>query len=470
MRLGGYVRISVYDKDTEHTEEVADSPARQEQAIRHLADGRGDQLVKVYRDLDISAYRDVVRPAFEELLEDLEAGLLDGVVCWKLDRLFRRFDDLQRVWKLVRERGIALLSVHDSIDTSTAAGVFTLRMMVGIAEMESANTSLRTRAAKEEAARGGKAHTGGPRPFGYTDHTRQHLHPTEAPAIRAAVDQLLVGETLGSVVKAVNEQGIRTPRGKTWRTGPFADMLASPGIAGIRIHKGAEYPGDWPAIVSRDEHERLVALRKDPARLWLHQGQPRKHLLAGLLYCGRDGCGMKLVTKPLRGVPRYKCPPAPYGRGCGKLSISGPQVERVVLERVWEALDSGELAEALAADQATAGLGRQLEADEEQLRWLGREMGADPLKRPAFLEAIGEVEKRIRGTRARLARQHKHAVLAALPAGVDQVKQAWDGWDLERRRALLDVLIVKITVMPAPLGSKQGRAFDRSRVRITWRV
>jgi site-specific DNA recombinase len=470
VRLGGYVRISVYDKDTEHTEGVADSPARQERAIRQLVEGRGDDLVKVYRDLDISAYRDVVRPAFEELLEDLEAGLLDGVVCWKLDRLFRRFDDLQRVWKLVSEREIALLSVHDSIDTSTAAGVFTLRMMVGIAEMESANTSLRTRAAKEEAARNGRPHTGGPRPFGYTDHTRQHLHPAEAPAIRAAVDQLLAGETLGAVVKAVNEQGIRTPRGKTWRTGPFADMLASPGIAGIRVHRGSEYQGVWPAIVSRDEHERLVALRKDPARLWLHQGQPRKHLLAGLLYCGHDGCGMKLVTKPLRGVPRYKCPPAPYGRGCGKLSISGPQVERVVLERVWEALDSPELTKALRGRPEQKGLVRQLEEDEAMVQQLGRDYADRRLSRPAFLAAVERTEERIRATRARLARQHRSAVLAALPAGVEKVRQAWEAWDLDRRRALLDVLIVKITVMPAPLASKQGRAFDRSRVRITWRV
>src|SRR5829696_1406820 len=205
MRLAGYVRNSSYDLTQQRSDqEPADSPARQERDIRRLAEARGDEITEVYRDLDISGWSGRERPGFEQLLEDGAAGLIDGVACWKLDRLTRNFDDLQRIWKLVQTRGFRLVSVHDSIDTSTPSGVLGLRMGIAIAEMESNNTSLRVRAAMEEAARTGKAHAGGTsRPFGYTDHSRQELHPVESLVIREAVQRLLSGETLGSVVKAV---------------------------------------------------------------------------------------------------------------------------------------------------------------------------------------------------------------------------------------------------------------------------
>ena len=136
------------------------------------------------------------------------------------------------------------------------------------------------------------------------------------------------------------------------------------------------------------------------------------------------------------------------------------------------ALDSEEFTQALKGSRpADAETARQLEEDEDQLKWLGRQMGGDPLRRPAFLAAIDEVETRIRQNRARLARQHRSAALAALPEDLDQLKELWDNiWDLDRKRALLDTLIEKVTVRPSTLGSKTGRKFDRSRARIVWRA
>jgi hypothetical protein len=98
-------------------------------------------------------------------------------------------------------------------------------------------------------------------------------------------------------------------------------------------------------------------------------------------------------------------------------------------------------------------------------------MGGDPLRRPAFLAAIDEVETRIRQNRAHLARQHRSAALAALREDLDQLKELWENiWDLDRKRALLDTLIEKVIVRPSTLGSKTGRKFDRSRARIVWRA
>jgi site-specific DNA recombinase len=491
VRLGLYLRISS-DRDK-------NSPSidRQEGDGRRLAAARGDEIVKVYIDRDLSAYSGVDRPGFEELLADLEAGVIDGILVWKLDRLTRRFSDLERIWRLIEKRKVTLLSVNDSIDTQTAAGQFMLRTMVGIAEMESANTSLRVRAAKRESANNGQPNPGGMRAFGYEQEVIEvvpqpdgtmkerrrytgRLVKKEAAAIREAAERLLAGESLVSIVNDLNAREIRTPQGKSWLPGTLAAVLVNPRIAGLRAYKGEIVAtAKWPAIISREQHERLVLLRKDPTRRWVPRGRRPQHLLSGMVECARCGeraektgeQANRMANRPERGRDYYICRKPPLGRGCGAL-VSGRQLDALVVERMFTALDSEEFTQALKGPRPeNVEVARQLEEDEDQLKWLGRQIGSDPLRRPAFLAAIDEVETRIRQNRARLARQHRSAALAALPEDLDQLKELWENsWDLARKRALLDTLIEKVVVQPSALGSKTGRRFDRSRARIVWRA
>jgi site-specific DNA recombinase len=344
--------------------------------------------------------------------------------------------------------------------------------MVGIAEMESANTSLRVRSAKKESASNGQPNPGGMRAFGYTADKR-HLVPEEAEVIREAAERLLAGQSLRSIVNDLNAREIQTPRGKGWLPGTLAAVLVNPRIAGLRAYKG-QIVADaaWPAIISREQHERLVLLRKDPARRWVPRGRPAQHLLAGLVECAR--CGDKatrMVNRPERGRDYYQCRKPPLGRGCGAL-VSGRQLDALVEERMFVALDSPEFTGALKAPRPVdEGLAQQLEKDEDKMQWLGHEYAADRLPEPAFLAAARDVEQRIKQARGRIARQHRSAALAALPEDLDQLKDLWENvWDLDRKRALLDTLIEKVIVQPSALGSKTGRKFDRSRARIAWRA
>jgi site-specific DNA recombinase len=473
VRLGIYVRIS---KDTDGQ---STSPARQEQDCRAFAELHGHEVAKTYSDIDISAYTGVDRPGYEELMADLEAGVVDGVLVWRLDRLTRNFDDLQRLWKLINGRGVTLLAVRDSIDTSTASGVLILRNLVAIAEYESASISDRTRSAKAASARTGQPNKGGMRAFGYTPDKLQ-LVPEEAAAIKEAAERLLAGQSLRSIADDFNRRGIRTPRGKTWLPGTLATVLVNPRIAGLRAYKG-DIVADaaWPAIITREQHEKLVALRKDPTRRWVPRGRPARHLLAGMVECARCGESAekngeranRMVNRPEDGRDYYLCRKPPLGRGCGAL-VSGRQLDALVVECVFAALDSEEFTQALKGPRpADAEVARQLEQDEDQLRWLGREIGSDPLRRPAFLAAIAEVEMRLRQNRARLAREQRSRALAVLPEDLDQLRHLWeDVWTLDRKRALLDTLIETVIVRPSTLGSKTGCRFDRSRARIVWRV
>ncbi|MFE2989979.1 recombinase family protein [Streptomyces sp. NPDC059262] len=97
--MGIYTRISRDDEGD------AMGVARQQQDCERLADLRSWQAVKAYEDNDVSAFkRNVVRDEFELMLNDLRAGLIDGIVAYDLDRLARQPRDLERLIEIFDDR------------------------------------------------------------------------------------------------------------------------------------------------------------------------------------------------------------------------------------------------------------------------------------------------------------------------------------------------------------------------------
>ena len=88
-------------------------------------------------------------PARQELLDYCRPG--DVVVVWKLDRLGRSLRDLVDTVNLLRQRGVALRSLHEAIDTTTPTGKLTFHIFAALAEFEAAVIRDRTRAGLEAA-------------------------------------------------------------------------------------------------------------------------------------------------------------------------------------------------------------------------------------------------------------------------------------------------------------------------------
>src|SRR5215207_6936195 len=86
-----------------------------------------------YADNDVSTYKDVVRPEFELLLQDLETGAVEGILVYDLDRLARRPKDLERVIDIYDTaaksgRKLFFATVHDKIDLSSPDGLTLARV------------------------------------------------------------------------------------------------------------------------------------------------------------------------------------------------------------------------------------------------------------------------------------------------------------------------------------------------------
>src|SRR5262249_33521800 len=107
------------------------------------------------------------RPAFQRLLADIDAGRIDVVVVYKVDRLSRSLLDFAKVMERFNAAGVSFVSVTQNFSTADAMGRLTLNMLMSFAEFEREMISERTRDKIAGARRKGKW-TGGPVPLGYT--------------------------------------------------------------------------------------------------------------------------------------------------------------------------------------------------------------------------------------------------------------------------------------------------------------
>ena len=294
------------------------------------------------------------RPALARLLAAVEAGELDCVVVYKVDRLSRSLLDFTRMLSVFEKHKVSFVAVTQQFNTSTSLGRLTLNILLSFAQFERELIGERTRDKMSAARRKGKW-VGGCPVLGYDVDPgggRLVVNEEEAERVRAI---FALFEEHGSVQRTLAETERRGWRLKSWvrktgqsRTGgPFAmnslrRLLGNLLYTGVIRHKGQSYLGEHAAILAPGTWERvqnLIAKRTTSAR-----GRSRnKHLalLSGLLYC--DCCATRMVYSYSgskdRKYPYYVCLNA-QRKGwavCPTKSLPARGIEESVLRRIWEA-------------------------------------------------------------------------------------------------------------------------------------
>jgi DNA invertase Pin-like site-specific DNA recombinase len=454
-RAGAYVRLSRYVAGETSTE-------RQEADARALAAAKGLDVVEVYSDVDLSAYkRGVVRPAYERLLEDVRTGAVDVVICWKVDRVARSLREFMRFVDVLDEHGVALVSVNESLDTSSPMGRAMLQILGVFAELESATISLRTKSAKAYGARNGRPNGGGRRPFAYTDTSFSALVPDEVELIHEARDRLLAGESLRAVAADWTRRGVRTAGGSEWSSSNLGRMLRSPHLAGKRRHNGGPITdGGWPVVFTDEEHDAVVAAAGEhrPAAV-------DRHLLTGLARCGVCRGNLRGKTTRRAGF-QYACQSAT----CGRVVVSGAALEGLVERGAMVHLAKPKVRAALAArdrSDATKRILDRLEEDRTALEQLGRDHYVDRvISRDVFLAAQVDLEARIADAEAKVG-PAKGGPMIEVPADPAALQAWWAAKPLDYKRVVLDALARGFTVNP--VGKRTGGRFDDGRVDADWR-
>jgi DNA invertase Pin-like site-specific DNA recombinase len=140
------------------------------------------------------------------MMGDFEAGLIDGVVAYDLDRFARQPTDLERTIRLYNRRPGVFSTVQGHIDLGSADGRTLARVMVAFANKSNMDMSRRITRKKRQMAEHGIYGGGGKRAYGY-DADRVTVRPDEAKIMQKAAQRVLAGESLTSICKSFNERG-----------------------------------------------------------------------------------------------------------------------------------------------------------------------------------------------------------------------------------------------------------------------
>ena len=340
---GIYVRISL-----DRTGQQA-GVKRQEADCRRLARSHNWAIAQVFSDNDMSASKGRRRPGYEALLEAIREGQVDAVLAWHPDRLYRHPKDLESFVETVEAAKAKVLTVHGgAIDMTTASGRMVARMLGAAGRHEVERMSERVARWHEDRAAKGLPNGGGRRPYGYEwdqGAGTWRIRREEARIVRRIARDLIRGRSLSSVVKGLNLDGIPTASGGRWANGTVTRLMRSPTAAGLRVHKrtGLMVVGNWPAIITPQQRELLLARFSDPARPKRGGGPTKRlRLLSGLLVCGR--CEQKMYGD---GPGGYACHKS--WKGCGRMRIASAPLEDyvfwVAIEHLHALIDSGEIQE-----------------------------------------------------------------------------------------------------------------------------
>lgn len=231
--------------------------------VRSQASEGWDLLPKRYGDGGFSG-GSMERPALRSLLADVEAGLVDIIVVYKIDRLTRSLADFARMVELFDRQTVSFVSVTQSFNTTSSMGRLTLNVLLSFAQFEREVTGERIRD-KIAASKAKGMWMGGTLPLGYdlpTDKSRALVvNESEAILVRQIFTDYLKLKSVHALERQLAQQGIvtkiqtrrdgSTRGGGRFSRGALFHLLRNRTYLGLIVHKDKLHEGAHDAIVEQ---------------------------------------------------------------------------------------------------------------------------------------------------------------------------------------------------------------------------
>lgn len=163
------------------------------------------------------------RPGMQAVLDAVRRGEIDRIIVTKLDRLTRSVRDLATLFELTEKHGTALVSISDSLDSSSATGRMVANMIATVSQWELEIIRERTAAALSHKRGSRKVY--GPVPFGFQRSGDSLVpHPEEQPILREAVRMDKAGKSFREIGRYMTTMGARS---RVWAAGSVRAVLRS---------------------------------------------------------------------------------------------------------------------------------------------------------------------------------------------------------------------------------------------------
>jgi DNA invertase Pin-like site-specific DNA recombinase len=304
------------------------------------------------------------RPALRRLLADIERGLVDVVIVYKIDRLSRALVDFVKLVEIFDRNEVSFIAVTQNFATTTPMGRLTLHILMSFGQYEREAIGERIRD-KFAASRARGMWMGGHPPLGYDVRDRKlMLNQGEADTVRrifAGFAELGSGTQL---VRHLRESGVTTKRGRSFTRGDLYKLINNRLYLGEVVHKGRAFPGAHTAILTQAQWDAAHDILRESPRVRANRSRNRTPaLLAGLVF-GSDGRAMSPThtRKPGGRLYRYYVSQSVLRGGAG----DGPAVSRLPAEQI-EAAVIGHVRALLRQPEVVVGTWRAARAQAPNL-------------------------------------------------------------------------------------------------------
>lgn len=291
-------------KSTDTEEKQVQSLGDQVKYMQQAAKREGIRIIGEPIQESKSAKKPNVRPHFDELLQEIDDGKIDGIVCWKLDRLSRNPTDSGRIQQLLQDGKLKhILTAEKSYFPEDNAIVFSVE--AGMSNQYIRELSSNTKRGMQSKVE--KGHKPGVPPVGYLNDRLEKIiiaDPDRFNAMRTLWDKMLTGTySMAQLVHVADKElHLTTPvRGKTGG-GPIAyssicALFKNPFYTGQLSFKGELYPGKHPQMITEEEFERVQQII-DPTHTTRPKDKTYNFQLRNLFKCGE--CGFAITAEQKR--------------------------------------------------------------------------------------------------------------------------------------------------------------------------
>jgi site-specific DNA recombinase len=302
-RVGIFIRVST---DIQVRDE---SPEHHESRARYYTEAKGWQVLEVYRLDAVSGKSVMQHPETKRMLSDIKSGHITGLVFSKLARLARNTKELLEFSEIFRTYSADLVSLSESIDTSSPAGRLFYTMIAAMAEWEREEIASRVAASVPIRAKLGKP-LGGSASFGYRwQENELVIDEQEAPVRKLMYELFIIHQRKQSTAKALTKMGYRSRNGSEFTATTIERLLRDSSAKGERRANYTKSRGEgkgwdikpqeeWvimpcPAIVSTELWNEVNSILDTQQSLRKPIGPKVTYLLSGFVHCA---CGKTMYV------------------------------------------------------------------------------------------------------------------------------------------------------------------------------
>ena len=458
--VGVWIRVSSDDQAK------GESPTHHLERARATAAARGWKIKEVYDLAGVSGKSVKEHPECKRMLADIKRGHITGLIFSKLARLARNTKELLEFSDYFQEHKADLISISETIDTSTPAGRLFFTIIAAMATWEREEIADRQKASIIVRAKLGKT-INGSAPYGYQWKDRKLvINEDEAPIRRKAYEMFLQYRRKGTVAKLLNAAGHRTRNKTLFSDTQITRILTCPSAKGLyyfnRIRKTGSWAGtekpeeewgkaDCPPIVPEALWNQVNQIIEESLKQWKKPGKVPVNPFGNRIWCQ---CGGKMYERKHTG--KFHC------RACNR-KVPVEDLEQLLREELHQFYGSPQQVAARLTDAK-----KNLEENEVALAALQRQIQKvrEEMKQTHQLFLDGQITPQGFGEFYKPAEERLNQLLGGLPkleADVNRLKvnqisveevvheartlyKEWPKMDTDRKRTIVEMVFEKIEV------------------------